>query len=38
MIKKQIGWSQQANLLWAILKELKSIKPGPTTTTTTSTP
>jgi hypothetical protein len=45
-ISKQIGWSQKANLLWDISKELdktlKSICTGPpcftTTTTTTTTP
>lgn len=25
MIPKQIGWSQEANLLWEILKELDRI-------------
>jgi hypothetical protein len=24
-ISKQIGWSQEANLLWEILKEIRSI-------------
>lgn len=40
---KQIGWSNEANLLWYIAKELEQIKgqlnrlpAGPTTTTTTT--
>jgi hypothetical protein len=40
---KQIGWSQEANLLWEVSRELDRIlgvictPPCPTTTTTTST-
>jgi hypothetical protein len=46
IISKQIGWSQEANLLWEILRELNSIDtvmckndcivPIPTTTSTTT--
>jgi hypothetical protein len=43
-ISRQIGWSQEANLLWYIIKELEKINsslgtpvPPPTTTTTSTT-
>jgi hypothetical protein len=43
-ISRQIGWSQEANLLWYIIKELEKINSSlgkpvtPSTTTTTTAP
>jgi hypothetical protein len=41
MINKQIGWSQESNLLWEVSRQLekltKVIGSLPTTTTTTTT-
>jgi hypothetical protein len=40
MTSKQIGWSQESNLLWEISKKLENlirVAGGPYTTTTTTT-